>query len=212
MALAPRGRFISIEGGEGAGKSTQAARLRDALAGARRRMLLTREPGGTKGAEALRAVLLSGEMEWSLPAEVLLHFAARADHVAKVIRPALAEGAWVVCDRFSDSTMVYQGFGQGADRAAIRQLAAMLAISPDLTIVLDVPVETSLARLRDRAGGADRYERLGADFFARVRDGFRAVARENPTRCVLVDATGAPEQVAAEVWSVVRTRLPVGAA
>jgi dTMP kinase len=200
------GRFITIEGGEGAGKSTQAARLRDALRAAGRRVALTREPGGTPGAEALRRLLLSGEIAWSLDAEVLLHFAARADHVEGLIRPALADGAWVVSDRFFDSTMVYQGFGQGADRGKIRALSAMLGIVPDLTLVLDVPVETSLARLAARAAGQDRYERLGAAFFARVRDGFRTVAAEAPERCALIDATPDTDTVAAAIWECVRSR------
>ena len=141
----------------------------------------------------------------------MLHFAARADHVERLIRPALSAGAWVVSDRFLDSTMVYQGFGQGADRATIRALSTMLGLAPDLTLVLDVPVETSLTRIASRAGAADRYERLGADFFARVRDGFRTVARENPARCVLVDADRPADAVADDIRAVVWTRLPVAA-
>lgn len=204
-----RGRFVTMEGGEGAGKSTQARRLRAALEIAGHETVLTREPGGTPGAEALRRLLLSGEIAWSLAAETLLHFAARTDHVEQVIRPALARGAWVVSDRYFDSTMVYQGFGQGADRPQIAGLSAQLGLVPDLTIVLDVPVEISLARLAHRAEAADRYERLGVDFFRRVRDGFREVARTDPARCVLVDAVGEPDATAAVVWAVVRDRLPV---
>lgn len=206
-----RARFITVEGGEGAGKSTQAAHLAAALEGAGLPVLRTREPGGTKGAEALRALLLSGDLAWSSQAEVLLHFAARADHVANVIRPALAEGKWVVSDRFFDSTMVYQGFGQGADRGMIRQLVTMLGLVPDLTVILDVPVEVSTQRLAARPGAADRYERLGAEFFGRVRDGFRAVARDAPTRCVMIDAAADEASVAADIWAVVRTRLPIPA-
>ncbi len=210
MTAEARGRFVSIEGGEGAGKSTQARMLAERLRAAGREVVLTREPGGTPGAEALRGMLLSGEHAWSLPAETLLHFAARADHVEQAIRPALARGAWVVSDRFYDSTMVYQGFGQGADRARIAALSAMLECDPDVTVVLDVPVSVSLARLAQRGAAADRYERLGADFFARVQEGFRRVAKDSPRRCVLVEASGDAATVAAAVWDVVRRHMEGG--
>ncbi len=203
----PRGRFITIEGGEGAGKSTQAARLQAALQAQGKRVLLTREPGGTPGAEALRALLLSDAQEWSPLAETLLHFAARADHVARVIRPALEAGAWVVCDRFVDSTTVYQGAGQGAEASDIARLAAMMRLTPDLTLVLDVPLAVSLARMGQRQRGPDRYERLGEAFLARVRDGFRAVAAADPARCALVDAGGEADAVAGAVWAAVVSRL-----
>jgi dTMP kinase len=199
----PRGRFITLEGGEGAGKSTQARMLAEALRAGGRDVLLTREPGGAPGAEILRGLLLSGDVAWSLPAETLLHFAARAEHVEKTIRPALAAGTFVVCDRFYDSTMVYQGHALGGDRAAIASLAAMLGLAPDLTLVLDVDVPTAVARMRARGTAADRYERLGQDFFARVREGFLAVAAAEPGRCVVIDATLAPEAVAARVWDAV---------
>jgi dTMP kinase len=201
------GRFITLEGGEGAGKSTQAGLLAARLRAAGLAVLQTREPGGAPGAEVLRGLLLSGEVAWSLPAETLLHFAARAEHVARTIRPALAAGTWVVCDRFYDSTMVYQGHALGGDRAAIAALAAMLGIAPDLTLVLDVDVATGVARMAARGLQPDRYERLGAAFFARVRDGFLAVAAANPSRCVVVDAAGAPETVAARVAAEVEARL-----
>jgi dTMP kinase len=203
-------RFITLEGGEGAGKSTQARRLAEALRARGLTVLGTREPGGAPGAEILRGLLLSGEVAWSLPAETLLHFAARAEHVERAIRPALAAGGWVVCDRFYDSTMVYQGFALGGDRAAIATLARLLGIAPDLTIVLDVDVPTALARLRARGQAADRYERLGEDFFGRVRAGFRAVAAAEPGRCAVVDAAGDADTVAARVWTVVSARLLAG--
>ncbi len=206
------GRFVTLEGGEGAGKSTQAAMLADALEGAGLAVLRTREPGGAPGAELLRRLLLGGEIEWSAPAETLLHFAARAEHAERTIRPALAAGKWVVCDRFADSTMVYQGWGQGADRAAIAMLTALLALPPDLTLVLDVPVEMSLSRLASRGQAADRYERLGGAFFARIRAGFLAVAAAAPERCVVIDATPAPAAVGAAILAAVRARLPVPAA
>jgi dTMP kinase len=181
--------------------------LHAALASAGRQAVLTREPGGTRGAEFLRAALLSGEHGWSLPAEMLLHFAARADHVEQLIRPALARGAWVVCDRFYDSTMAYQGFGQGGDRAAITALSAMLGLAPDVTIMLDVPLAVSLSRVAQRPGQADRYERLGAAFFARVAAGFAAIAESDPGRCLRIDATADVDAVHRAVWQAVRLRL-----
>ncbi len=201
------GKFITLEGGEGAGKSTQARRLACALAACGLPVLLTREPGGAPGAEHLRRLLLDGPVDWSPQAETLLHFAARAEHVERTIRPALAAGIWVVCDRFADSTMVYQGHGQGADRAAIAKLAAMLRARPDLTLVLDVPVETSLARLAQRGTAADRYERLGAPFFATIRAGFRAIVSAEPARCTLIDATPDEDTVAAAIFHTVHARL-----
>jgi dTMP kinase len=201
-AAAP-GRFITLEGGEGAGKSTQARLLAEALRAEGRPVLLTREPGGAPGAEMLRGLLLSGEVAWSLPAETLLHFAARAEHVERTIRPALAAGTWVVCDRFYDSTMVYQGFALGGDRAAIATLAGLIGLRPELTLVLDLEVPAALARLRARGTAADRYERLGEAFFARVRAGFLAVAGAERARCRLIDAAAGPADVAARIRAVV---------
>jgi dTMP kinase len=203
----PAARFITIEGGEGAGKSTQARRLAEALQARGVSVLLTREPGGAPGAEVLRTLLLSGEVRWSLPAETLLHFAARAEHVETRIRPALAAGTWVVCDRFTDSTMVYQGHALGGDRAAIATLVGLLGLRPDLTLVLDVEVPTAVARMRARGAAADRYERLGEGFFARVREGFLAIAAAEPERCVVIDAAADPDVVAARVRDAVRERL-----
>jgi dTMP kinase len=210
VSLAPA-RFITLEGGEGGGKSTQARLLAAALAAGGLPVLLTREPGGAPGAEHLRRLLLEGTIDWSAPAETLLHFAARAEHVERTIRPALAAGIWVVCDRFADSTMVYQGWGQGADRAAIATLAGLLGLRPDLTLVLDVPVETTMDRLARRGAAADRYERLGPSFFVTIREGFRAVAEAEPARCAMID--GAPDEatVAADILATVRTRLGVAA-
>ena len=159
--MAERGQFITLEGGEGAGKSTQARRLADRMARCGLPVLRTREPGGAPGAERLRRLLLDPDATWSPFAETLLHFAARAEHVERTIRPALAAGVWVVCDRFADSTMAYQGYGLSGDRAAIAALTAMLGVRADLTLVLDVPVEVSVARLRERGGAVDRYEKLG---------------------------------------------------
>jgi dTMP kinase len=167
-------------------------------------VVLTREPGGAPGAEVLRSLLLSGETAWSAPAETLLHFAARAEHVERTIRPALASGAWVVCDRFADSTMAYQGYGQGADRAMIATLTGLIGLRPDLTIVLDVSDSVALSRRRQRGGTADRYEREDAAFHARVKAGFLAIAAAEPDRCAVVDADQAPAQVHAAILTLVQ--------
>lgn len=202
-----RGRFITFEGGEGAGKTTQVGKLVEALAASGRPVLRTREPGGSPGAEKLRSLLLAGGVDWAPQAETLLHFAARADHVAKLIRPALAAESWVVCDRFYDSTMAYQGYGQGAGRPFIAEQIRLLGIAPDLTIVLEVPEAVGLARLRQRGDDADRYERLDAAFHRRVREGFRAIAAAEPGRCVVVDASRDIDTVHADVIQAVRSRL-----
>jgi dTMP kinase len=206
-SIAAPARFITLEGGEGAGKSTQTKVLAEALRARGLSVLLTREPGGPPGAEVLRGLLLSGEVDWSLPAETLLHFAARAEHVERTIRPALAAGTWVVCDRFFDSTMVYQGHALGGDRAAIATLSGLLGLRPDLTIVLDVDVPTAMARLHARGAVADRYERLGAAFFQRVREGFLAVAAAEPMRCIIVGAGEDAMSVSARVTQAVEDRL-----
>lgn len=203
--------FITLEGGEGAGKSTQAALLADALCARGLPVLGTREPGGSPGAERLRELLLSGEVDWSSRAETLLHFAARAEHIEKTIRPALAAGMWVVCDRFFDSTLAYQGYGQGADRGFIEALIGLVGLIPNLTIVLDVPNSLGAARLLGRGGTADRYERLDAAFHARVNAGFRAIAAAAAERCVVVPADRGIEAVHAAVMAAVEQRL-LGAA
>lgn len=173
-------------------------------------MVRTREPGGSPGAEVLRELLLLGRTDWSPLAETLLHFAARAEHVARLILPALRAGRVVICDRFSDSTLAYQGCGQGADPAAIQALVTLLGVVPDRTIVLHASPATQQVRLaaRHAAQGRsgrepDRYERLGAAFHARVEAGFRAIAEAEPGRCVLVSAEGTPDEVAARVKAAV---------
>ena len=201
------GRFITLEGGEGAGKSTQARLLADALAERGVSVLQSREPGGAPGAEVLRELLLGGSVEWSAPAETLLHFAARAEHVETTIRPALASGTWVVCDRFYDSTMAYQGYGQGADRAMIAALTRMLGMVPDVTLVLDVSDAVAVARQLKRGADADRYERLDALFHARVRQGFRDIAAAAPERCVLLPGDGSEADVHAAIVAALSTRL-----
>ena len=162
-------------------------------------VLLTREPGGAPGAETLRGLLLSGRHDWSAQAEMLLHFAARAEHVARTIRPALQAGMTVVCDRFYDSTMAYQGYGQGADRAQIAAQIRLLGIVPDLTLVLDVPEDIATARTAARGLAPDRYDRLGPGFHARVAAGFRAIAAAEPDRCRLIDASDNVDEVSARL-------------
>ncbi|WP_188898640.1 dTMP kinase [Caldovatus sediminis] len=205
----PRARFVTLEGGEGAGKSTQARRLAAALAAAGLPVLRTREPGGAPGAEAIRALLLHGGTAWDPVAEAMLHFAARREHLVRTIRPALAAGMWVVCDRFADSTLAYQGFGQGLPRAVFDALAALTldGLAPDLTLILDLPPEAGMARASGRGEAPTRYERLGPEFHARIRAGFRAIAEAEPARCVLVDAARPAEAVAADLRALVRARL-----
>ena len=156
----------------------------------------------------MRGLLLGGAIDWSAPAETLLHFAARAEHVERCIRPAIAAGIWVVCDRFTDSTMAYQGYGQGADRAGIATLAGLMRMTPDLTLMLDVPDDVATARLRRRAAEPDRYERLDARFHRRVADGFRAIAQAEPKRCATILAGGTVDAVHAAILAVVAERLP----
>ena len=199
--------FITLEGGEGAGKSTQARLLADALVELGLPVLRTREPGGAPGAERLRDLLLGGAVDWSASAETLLHFAARAEHVAKTIRPALEAGMWVVCDRFYDSTLAYQGYGQGADRSAIVTLIGLLGIVPDVTLVLDVSEPVAIARQLQRGAEADRYERLDALFHARVNQGFRDIAADAPERCVVIAADAGVADVHAAIMQALRARL-----
>ena len=201
------GRFITLEGGEGAGKSTQARLLADALVRLGLPVLRTREPGGAPGAEILRNLLLGDAVDWSASAEMLLHFAARAEHVEKTIGPALAAGMWVVCDRFFNSTMAYQGYGLGAERAAIATLTGLLGITPDVTLVLDVSDAVAVARQLERGADADRYEKLDALFHARVNQGFRDIAAAAPERCVVIAADGPIDAVHAAIMQALRARL-----
>jgi dTMP kinase len=210
----PHGRFISIEGGEGAGKSTQVGLLVAALDRAGIPVRATREPGGSPGGEAIRRLLLEGEGErWDAISEALLLVAARRDHVTRVIAPALAQGVWVVSDRFADSTTAYQGYGGGV---ALRDLAtlhrfALRDVVPDLTVILDLPVEIGLARAAARAA-ADRFERLDREFHEKLRQGFRQIASDNPTRCILIDASGDLQTLHRAVVAAVEKRLGVAIA
>jgi dTMP kinase len=206
-----RGIFITFEGGEGSGKSTQARRVADHLREAGREVLLTREPGGTPQGEALRALLVSGEVGvWSAASEAMLMSAAREAHVRNVIAPALAEGRSVVSDRFLDSTRVYQGHAGGAGAALISALekAAVGNCIPDLTLVFDLSPMLGLARAKSRGtANEDRFERKGLAFHDRLREGFRALVESEPGRCKLIDASQREEAVFAQVWDHVERRL-----
>jgi len=200
------GLFITLEGGEGAGKSTAAAGLAALLRAEGNEVVLTREPGGTPGAEAIRALLLNPEIPLDPLAQTMLHFAARADHAATLLRPALARGAVVICDRFYDSTMAYQSYGQNVDVGAVASLIRLIDLHPDITFMLELPPAVADARRAARAGAADRYERMGADVMARIAHGFRAIAAAEPGRCVMVDAAQPREAVVARLREVLRER------
>jgi dTMP kinase len=207
---ARRGRFITIEGGDGAGKTTQAAMLTAALERAGIEVLMTREPGGSAGGEAVRRLLLEGETgHWDAVGEALLLVAARRDHVKAVIAPALARGIWVVCDRFADSTLAYQGYGHGLEH---KQLAALHRFAlgdftPDLTVILDVAVGIAEARSAARTAARDRFERLDRGVRERIRQGFREIAQNNLARCVLIDASGDRQQIHCAIFVAVENRL-----
>lgn len=209
-----RGRFITFEGGEGVGKSTQARRLAERLRGGGLEVVVTREPGGSPGAEAIRGLLVQGAADrWSPMAETLLVYAARRDHIERLIAPALARGAWVVCDRFIDSTRAYQGLAADGPLELIRLLEAQVldGLTPDLTLVLDLPAEAGLGRAAGRQDAETRFEDKGHGFHERLRAAFRAIAAESPERCVLVDAAGPVEAVAERVLAAVEARLGVAA-
>jgi dTMP kinase len=205
------GRFITLEGGEGVGKSTQARALAEALFARGHDVLMTREPGGSDGAEAIRALLLGGAVDrWSAASEALLFAAARADHVERTIRPALAEGRVVLCDRFVDSTLAYQGAAGGIEGAALRQLHAIGSggLMPDRTLVLLLPPEEGAARAaqRDRDVG-DRFARRDAGFHLRVAEAFAALAAREPDRVRAIDASGSVEAVTARLLAALEDLL-----
>jgi dTMP kinase len=207
-----RGRFITFEGGEGSGKSTAVAALAARLKQRGLPVVVTREPGGSPGAEIIRHVILSGAAAPLGPeTETLLFAAARDDHIKVTIAPALESGSWVICDRFFDSTRAYQGALGKVDRRLIRSLERVTVgdTVPDLTVILDVPAETGLARAAARRGSGivDRFEAEDITFHQTLRETFLAIAREEPGRCVVIDGTQSPEAVADAVWRVVEERL-----
>jgi dTMP kinase len=217
------GKFITFEGGEGSGKSTQARLLVEALKARGDDVVLTREPGGSPFAERVRAVILDpATPPHAALSEALLFYAARADHLARTIRPALAAGRWVVCDRFSDSTRVYQGHAGTLDPGLIEALERMIVAPtrPDLTVVIDLPASEGLARAQARRNASepapaegsapraeDPYEARDIAFHERLREGFLAIAEAEPQRCVVVDGRLAASEVAARVWAEARRRL-----
>ena len=208
--MSHKGLFISFEGGDGAGKSTQINLLAERLRASGRNVVLTREPGGSPGAEQIRELLVKGDKDrWSPLTEALLMFASRADHLEKTILPALNSGAIVITDRFADSSMAYQGVAGELGREKVQALYSLVVgeNGPDLTIMLDASAEDGLARATTD-DGETRFEEKGAAFQARVREAFLTIAREDPARCVVIDASQPIEQVSANVLSAVQTRWP----
>lgn len=211
MRPVTHGRFITFEGGEGTGKSTQVARLVERLRARDLEVVQTREPGGSPGAEEIRNLALNGDAgRWSAATETLLMYAARSDHLERTIRPALEAGRWVVCDRFADSSRAYQGAGGGTPAEFIETLDAAIVgpTQPDLTLVFDLPVEVGLERAFGRGLFETRFESKGLEFHERLRRGFLAIAAAHPERCVVIDADGDQDAVEARVWAVVEARLP----
>src|SRR4051812_6574977 len=207
-----RGRFITFEGGEGSGKSTQIKIVSERLSAAKLRAIVTREPGGSPGAEIIRHLVLSGVGKLlGAEAETLLFAAARDDHVRTVIQPALNQGIWVLCDRFSDSTRAYQGSVGKVSSSILNAMERVTIgdLKPDLTIILDVPVEVGLKRANSRrgAGSPDRFEAEGTRFHQELREAYRQIAAAEPQRCVLIDATAEPNVVAAKIWTALRDRF-----
>ncbi len=201
------GRLITFEGGDGAGKTTQIARLAEWLDELGVPAIRTREPGGTDEAEAIRKLLVSGGANWDPVTEAMLHYAARREHVAKHIRPAMTSGQWVLCDRFYDSTVAYQCYGQGVsqeDEAVLRRLA-IGSLQPDLTLLLDIPVAVARNRARERR--KSRYEEMNDELHRRVRAGFLEIARREPERVAVIDAAGDADGVAAAVRAAVARRF-----
>lgn len=208
------GRLITLEGGEGTGKSTQARRLAAALEARKLKCLITREPGGSPGAEEIRKLLVSGEPgRWDALTETLLIFAARADHVVRTIGPALVEGKYVICDRFTDSTYAYQGVGRDMPRETIRRIESVVLddFKPDLTLMLDLPVDVGLARAKARAkdssGDEGRFEKFDVTFHERLRQAFVDIAKRAPDRCMVIDASGSEDEVAEAILAAVTRRF-----
>lgn len=205
------GKFITLEGGEGAGKSTQIQALGERLRARGLPVCATREPGGAPGAEQIRRLLVTGEPgRWTPLSEALLNYAARAEHLRATILPALKKNQWVLCDRFADSTLAYQGIAMGLSPDFVDQLYKQVvgAHEPDLTFILDLPVKVGLARATARRDGEDRYEKMGHDFHEMLRRAFLDIARANPHRCIVVDANASPSEVTERIWEALCARCP----
>ena len=206
-----RGKFITFEGGEGGGKSTQIRFLVDAIEKVGNSVLATREPGGAPSAEQIRKILVSGAVNrWQPMTEALLNSAARAEHVAQTVEPALNHGTWVLSDRFADSTIAYQGYGHGLDLQTLTDLQQMVLgnLKPDLTIILDLPVKVGLCRAISRGGKEDRYEQMDQDFHNRLREGFLEIANTDKARCVVIDATQSIDAVRKSVLLALYCKFP----
>ena len=204
------GVFITLEGGEGAGKSTQLKLLEERLVTHEIDIVRTREPGGVPSAETIRDLLVNGETDkWRPLTETLLHFAARHEHISRLVQPALDRGQWVLCDRFADSTTAYQGYAQNIDLETIATLYRLAVgnLEPNLTIILDLPVEVGLERAEDRSIGGTRYEKMGIEFHKRLRDGFLRIAANNPHRCSILDATQSIEEISENIMALVQERF-----
>ncbi len=211
-----RGRFITVEGGEGAGKSSNLDFIRGLLESAGKQVLFTREPGGTPEADQIRKLLLTGDPnKWTPITEILLMYASRAEHAERFILPHLEKGNWVISDRFADSTMAYQSYGHQQPKETVLGVhrAALGDFEPDLTLILDLPVEEGLKRASIRMEGQvdaeDRFEQMGLDFHTRLRRGFQEIAKENPHRCEILSAEGSKEAVFDRIWQVVSKRLGI---
>ena len=218
MASHPSGQdrapFITFEGGEGTGKSTQIQLLSQRLQGCGRSVVATREPGGSVGAEDIRQLLVTGTPErWSPLTEVLLNYAARQEHLEQTIRPALTRGDWVLCDRFSDSTLAYQGYAGGVDHKILKQLDDVIVNdwTPDLTFILDLDPAEGLRRAGVRGDQENRFEQKGLLYHQDIRDAFLKIAGSHPDRCHVIDADGPVDQVADQIWQLVTARFDTAA-
>ena len=206
-----KGHFISLEGGEGAGKTTQAERIKEALVEAGFDAIITREPGGTFGAEAIRDLVLSGSQDrWSGMTELLLMYAARVDHVEKLIKPALERGTWVLCDRFADSSLVYQGFarGIGAERVAAIHGASLDGFAPEITFLFDIDPILTKSRVRNRGEELSRFDAETLDFHKKIRDGFLQIAKEDPERFITLDAASSRDAITIQIVNALKAKFP----
>lgn len=206
----PRGLFITFDGGEGGGKTTLCARLADWLREQGQDVVLTREPGGTAGAQEIRSLLVTGEPDRWLPiSEIMLYAAARHDNCKRVIEPALQAGTTVLCDRFNESTIAYQGYGHGQNIDDIRSILniATSELEPDLTFIMDLPAELAIQRSRGASVAEDRFEKIPIDFHQRLRNGYLELARQSPNRCNVIDATQPLDKVFKDIIAVVQAKL-----